>query len=111
MNAQNDPSVEAVVKHIDYIANLVGPEHVGIGLDYVYDAELTTRRVKQNAHIYAPYGTLKDYNYDWDVQRFMEPEAIADIAETLLRRGYSEENVRGILGSNCVRVMEANWKV
>jgi len=110
VNAENNPTAEAVVKHIDYIANLVGPEHVGIGLDYTYDPTLTTKRVKQYAYLYAPYGTLEDYNYHHDVMRSMQPEAISDIAETLLHRGYGEENIRGILGGNCIRVMQANWE-
>ena len=32
----NDISTENVLRHVDYIAQLVGPEHVGIGLDFVY---------------------------------------------------------------------------
>ena len=32
----NDDTAEGLLKHIDYISELVGPKHVGIGLDYVF---------------------------------------------------------------------------
>ncbi|MGO4843974.1 membrane dipeptidase, partial [Rhizobiaceae sp. 2RAB30] len=32
----NTSGVSAIVRHIDHIAQLVGPEHVGLGLDTVF---------------------------------------------------------------------------
>jgi len=32
-------SSELIVQHIEYVMNLVGPEHVGLGLDYVIDKQ------------------------------------------------------------------------
>jgi microsomal dipeptidase-like Zn-dependent dipeptidase len=40
----------------------------------------------------------------------VEPERILDIAEALLKRGYSEGHVRGILGYNNLRVAKQVWK-
>ena len=111
VSADNNPTAEAITEHIDYVANLVGPEYVGIGLDYVYDPALTTKRVRQYAYLYAPEGNLADYGYEVDVQKFAEPEVISEIAELLLQRGYSDKDVKGVLGDNCLRVMQANWKV
>jgi len=33
----NDNSTETLVRHLDYAVQLIGPEHVGLGLDYVFD--------------------------------------------------------------------------
>jgi membrane dipeptidase len=34
-----DATPKRFADHIDHVANLVGPEHVGLALDYVYDLE------------------------------------------------------------------------
>ena len=35
----NDISVQAMARHIDYAVELVGSQHVGIGTDYVFDTD------------------------------------------------------------------------
>ncbi len=66
---------------IDHIASVVGIEHVGIGSDYdgVGDS--------------LPTG-LKDVS------------TYPALVEGLLRRGYSKEDVRKVLGENLLRVWE-----
>jgi membrane dipeptidase len=75
-------TVDDVVDHFDHVVRLVGIDHVGIGSDYdgVGDS--------------LPTG-LKDVS--------SYPNLIAG----LLRRGYSEEDVRKILGENLLRVWQA----
>ena len=36
---ENDASTRAIVRAIDYAVEVVGPAHVGIGLDYVFDQD------------------------------------------------------------------------
>ena len=36
---ENDVSTEAIVRAIDYVVDAIGPEHVGLGLDYVFDQD------------------------------------------------------------------------
>src|SRR5579872_226129 len=46
-----DPRLETVVRHIAYIAELVGVEHVGIGMDYAgATIPYTTVEIQVNAH-------------------------------------------------------------
>jgi membrane dipeptidase len=67
-----------IIEHIDHAVKLVGADHVGLGSDF------------DGANM--PYG--------------MEDAAqIPKISEALLRRGYSEGDVRKILGENTLRVM------
>jgi len=74
-------SVDDVLDHFDHVVKLTGVDHVGIGSDYdgVGDS--------------LPIG-LKDVS--------SYPTLIAG----LLERGYSEEDVRKILGENLLRVWE-----
>jgi membrane dipeptidase len=72
-------SWEKVIDHIDHVVKLVGPGHVGLGSDF------------DGASM--PDG-LEDCS------------KLPKITEALLRQGYSEDNIRKILGLNLLRVME-----
>jgi membrane dipeptidase len=74
--------VPEVVDHITYIAEVAGMEHVGLGADY--DGVDTT-----------PVG-LEDV------------ACYPAITTELLRRGWSETEIRGVLGENALRVLAAN---
>jgi membrane dipeptidase len=94
---------EKVVEHIEYVMNLVGPEHVGIGLDYVVDKQELMEYVKGNPDIYPP-------DKMQDVISFVEPEQLPEFTELLYQKGYSEQIIGGILGGNFFRMAKAVWK-
>jgi len=73
-------TVQGVVDHIDHIVNLVGPDHVGLGSDF-------------DGIPYTPVGLE-------DVTR------MPNITAELVERGYSEEDVRKILGENHLRLIK-----
>ncbi len=92
-----------LVDHIDYVANAVGPQHVGLGLDHVYDMEMFMEFVRANPAMY-PAESQR-----FDASQVLPGDGPAITAE-LLRRGYCEAGVRGILGENWLRVCEVIWK-
>ncbi|HEX7115288.1 MAG TPA: membrane dipeptidase [Steroidobacter sp.] len=100
----NDNSTEALIRHIDYAVELIGPEHVGLGLDYVFDAEELNQYVRAHPDIFPP-----EKGYRAGIA-MIEPERIPIIAEELLKRGYSDEHVQGILGHNNLRVARQVWR-
>jgi membrane dipeptidase len=75
-------SLNDVLDHFDHVVALVGIDHVGVGSDYdgVGDS--------------LPTG-LKDVS------------SYPNLVEGLLRRGYSEADIRKILGENLLRVWQA----
>lgn len=75
-------SLDDVLDHFDHVIALVGVDHVGIGSDFdgVGDS--------------LPTG-LKDVS------------AYPNLIEGMLKRGYSEDDIRKILGGNLLRVWEA----
>jgi len=77
-------SWERIIDHIDHVVKLVGPEHVGLGSDF------------DGADM--PYG-MEDCS------------KLPKITEALMRKGYSDDDIRKILGGNLLRVMEQNEKV
>ncbi|HWZ04468.1 MAG TPA: dipeptidase [Mucilaginibacter sp.] len=76
------PPLSLLIKHIDYIAKLIGVDHVGIGSDF------------DGAPSY-PMGMddVRDY-----------PKITAE----LLKLGYTESDIDKILGGNFLRVLKAN---
>jgi membrane dipeptidase len=76
-------SARAVADHIDYIKNLVGIDHVGIGSDFDGVGSALPR-------------DLADVG--------MYPNLVAE----LLRRGYSEADIRKVCSENVLRVWRAN---
>jgi membrane dipeptidase len=109
INARNDASAEEICKHIMYLVELVGPEHVGIGLDYVYAPELTTARLQRQPQLYGAGGDMSKFNYSMELMDFAQPEDFPQIANILLSNGLAENEVQGILGNNMFRVASANW--
>ncbi|MFI6676170.1 membrane dipeptidase [Kribbella sp. NPDC050470] len=97
----NDASTEALVRHLDHAVELVGWEHVGLGLDFCFggvDAELA-----ETPDLFPPSYT------QWDRVEFIEPERLPAITAALVDRGYAPEAVEGILGGNFLRVAENVW--
>jgi membrane dipeptidase len=77
-------SWERIIDHIDHAVKLVGADHVGLGSDF------------DGANM--PEG-MEDCS------------KLPKITEALLRKGYSEEDIRKILGGNTLRVLAAAEKV
>ena len=100
----NDASVENIVKHIDYVVQLVGPDHVGIGLDYVFDQQEVTDFVKDNPQIFPPEDGYAD-GID-----MLAPAAFPAIVQSLLDLGYVDEDVKKIMGANHLRIATHVWK-
>ncbi|MBI1356072.1 MAG: membrane dipeptidase [Acidobacteria bacterium] len=79
-------SYEAILDHIDHIVKLVGPDHVGFGSDF-------------------------------DGISAMVPEGMEDVSKYpslirgMMRKGYSDEDIRKIAGENLLRVMRQCEKV
>lgn len=76
------PPFSVLIDHLDYIVNMIGVNHVGIGSDYDGVNSLP--------------------------QQLDDVTAMPLITKALLKRGYSKKNIRKILGENFLRIFEAN---
>jgi len=100
---ENDSSTETIVRHIDYVVELVGPQHVGIALDYVFDQQELIDFLKANPQMFGKDSAATH-------MAMVEPEQIPQIAEQLWKRGYSSEDLKAILGGNHLRVARQVWR-
>jgi membrane dipeptidase len=94
--------VAAVVAHVDHVVQLVGPEHVGISLDYVWDQD----------ELRAFLETMPDLFPDGfpDPLPLVAPEAWPAIIDGLLARGYDERALALVAGGSWRRVAAENWR-
>jgi membrane dipeptidase len=104
MGEPHETKVETVEKNLDYIVQLIGPQHVALGFDY-----MTPHHVQD---IYDAYGGnvgvgLGMPQMPWG---FLHPADLGKLLDRLLKRGYSTEDLRGIMGENFLRVASAVWK-
>jgi membrane dipeptidase len=72
-------TVQELVDHIDYVVRLIGVDHVGIGTDF---------------------------DGGGGVEGCDDVSELPNITTELLRRGYSEEDIRKIWGENIMRVFK-----
>lgn len=96
---------ETIFKHIDYIAELVGPEHIGLGLDLVFDSKALNDWVKTR-----PEEWPGAEDPDWPGFSYAVPEQIPALTQVMLDHGYSEQHIKGILGENWLRVCQQVWR-
>ena len=100
----NDNRTATICQHIDYVAQLVGPEHVGLALDYVFDPEELEAFVQEKPEFFPPSnGYTRGFN-------MVEPARIPEIVETLSAMGWDEPALRGLLGENHLRVASEVWR-
>lgn len=99
----NDTRTEKIVEHIDYVAQMVGAEHVGIGLDCIFAKDEAKGYVEKNPDTFPA-------KYGFDDVSVAEPEQFSEIGGLLALRGYSENAINNILGENFLRIAKAVWK-
>ncbi len=102
----NDIRTETVVRAIDEAVDVVGPHHVGLGLDYVFDQDELNAFLTDNRDTF-PAG----FGYrEFFPPRFASPMQLPQITASLVDRGYSDADVEAIMGGNFFRVASAVWR-
>ncbi|RKL61904.1 membrane dipeptidase [Thermoanaerobacteraceae bacterium SP2] len=109
------PTVDDLLDHADYIINLVGIDHVGLGIDYwegmaeisdseeawqIYDELISTGA--WSAEMYPP----PPWHYPKGIDT---PDKLPNLVEAMIKRGYSLDNIKKILGENWLRIFKQVW--
>lgn len=105
MGSDNNASAEKFVEQIDSVVQLVGPNYVGFGLDYVYDMPGLERFAASQPARWPPNG-----GYLTENMQQLEHGCLLYVTQLLLDKGYGDADIVGILGGNWVRVAEAVWR-
>jgi len=93
-------TIEKWVDHLQYVVDLVGVEHVGIGADFIH-------HVEELGGVLEISGWGPDFGKQ--LPRFegmLSPEDLPNLTVELCRRGFSEADIRRIYHENYLRVFE-----
>jgi len=97
------PTVDDLLDHIDYIVDLVGMDHVGISLDLIENAkEEEFALLASNPEMWGLPNPQGRYEYPIGIEGISD---FKNITRGLVARGYSDDDVKKILGENWLRVL------
>lgn len=115
--AQKEASLETLVNHLEHAASIVGVDRIGIGSDSVMGAYPAPLPQLLRARMYeeidrdgVSHEGWREGHFNRIVEKLIgydDWRSFPDLTVALLRRGFSEEEVRGILGKNFRRVFQA----
>ncbi len=99
------PSIHDYLDVMDYLVNLVGEDHVSLGID-LFDGFTRWQAFRWNRR----YDELNAYN-KWGVTEGVAVEEdLWEINRQMVARGYSDIAIKKILGENLLRVFTTVWK-
>jgi membrane dipeptidase len=102
-------TIEDVVDHYDHVRDLVGIEHVGVGSDAGIESNDLGPREKLKEILTKADGRYHVHG-DHEVVAGMEgPNRMWEFCTALVRRGYTDEHIRLVLGGNWARVLKEIW--
>ena len=108
VSATEPTGIAQMVDHIDHVVKIAGIDHVGIGSDADlngYDDMSPAVKAQMRAAYKASYA-IRDKA---DTDGFDDPMKMYSLTEELLRRKYSDANIRDILGGNFLRLLTTVW--
>jgi membrane dipeptidase len=106
-------SPAAVARHVAYVAELVGPDHVGLSLDYAPDLEPEGDAAESDSMV-EMFGLNPSFwppqaGYDGAVH-CLDVRCLPEITGELLKLGFNDKEIAAVLGANFKRVAERVWK-
>lgn len=96
--------VEHLLRQLRYVIDLVGAEHVGLGLDYVFDHSELSEYVRMDPTLFPSDIDATGY------LRMLAPEALGAIAEGLAKNNFTDAQILGVLGRNWLRIATQVWR-
>jgi membrane dipeptidase len=110
VSAEEPTTIDHFIGHIDHVVEIAGINHVGIGSDsdlLPFDGVDDEARRRFFAQ-----GTQTQYRWRerLDIDGLDHPRRMYDIVEGLIAKGYSDRDIRKILGGNFARILPQIWR-
>ena len=102
-------TIDSVMDHLRYCADLVGIEHVAFGPDTLYGDHVALHRIF--AHLLS-LAAMRGPAFDpvEYVDGLENPtENFANICDWLVQHDFSDDEIRAVLGGNIRRVLQSVW--
>lgn len=101
-------TVDDVIDHFDYVSKLVGIEHVGVGSDFGLESNNYLPPAELSRLLTSADKRYRVHKVE-AVVPLQGPDRMYVLTDALIRRGYSDANIRLILGENFRRALTAAW--
>jgi membrane dipeptidase len=111
IRATEPVTIDHVIDHFDHVVRLVGIEHVGVGsdMDIVGNPNPVNGEPMRETPNWDRYRLHKDEKGQWmlTIRGLDHPRRMFDLTDGFIRRGYTDQHIRLILGGNWRRVIGA----
>ncbi|MGE0769757.1 MAG: dipeptidase [Hyphomicrobiaceae bacterium] len=113
-NPARKPSIDDYLRHLDYLVNVAGIQHVSFGTDLATGANYPRmaferghwRRWEGINRFNRVFGEEIPARYLCDCNKHSD---LPKVTEALVRRGWKDADVRAYLGGNLRRVLDQIW--
>ncbi len=103
-------TIESYMEHFEYIANLVGIDHVAFGPDTLFGDHVGLHHAFAAAlSIKAAHGKVSFQEVEYVAGIENPGEAFPNIVRWLVKHNYSDADIAKVIGGNVMRVLEAVW--
>lgn len=106
IRTERQPTLEDYLDHFDYAIDLIGEDHVTFATDW-FDGK--TRANWATPFFYPEVTRGKKYG-GLGLEGFATRAELPNVVEGFLRRKYSPERIKKLLGGNFIRVLKEVWK-
>lgn len=106
VSSKDAPTLDDFIDHLVHFDSIAGSGHVGLGIDYYQGS---TALYKKNVAIgkWDPNTYPKPpYHFPAGVE---DPSTLNRLTDRLVERGYTDDEVRGVLGENWMHVLDRIW--
>lgn len=119
-NGIDFPTIETFIDCIDYYVDLIGIDHVGIGLDsdatvggyehrnLMYFHKLLRDTAGKDSIGYKGYMAGRGY-LAAKLDGLMNMANFCNVTDHLIKRGYKKQDIKKIIGENWLRVFRETW--
>jgi membrane dipeptidase len=103
-------SIESYMEHFEYVANLVGIDHVAFGPDSLFGDHVGLHHAfASQLSISSAHAGVEFEEVEY-VKGLENPsEVMPNVVRWLVRHGYSHENIAKAVGLNVLRVLKETW--
>lgn len=110
VKATEPTTIEHMLDHYDHVRRLVGVQHLGLGSDSDLDGYDDMTPEEQQS-LRASLSKELAFREKIDIEGVDHPKRVFDLTEGLIRRRYSDADIRLVLGDNFRRVLKEIWTV
>ena len=107
-----DPGIEDMLRHLDHLLAVMGPEHVGLGLDYVEgfkDAgHILPQSIRNRTLRPDIFGSVDDFLNQSYPRGLEDIRKAPNLTQGMCDRGHSDKDIKAVLGESWLSAIERN---